>query len=43
MMDLGEPIQAALRPAEGMQPGDGPLHEPAEHPQPAAVLGVPRG
>src|SRR5262245_35479273 len=37
-LELREPIQAPAQPTEAVQPGDGPLHEPAEHAQPAAVL-----
>ena len=38
LLHLREPIQAAAQPAEGVQPRDGPLHVPAEHPQATAVL-----
>src|SRR5262249_44347933 len=32
-----KPIQATPQTPEGVQPGDRPLHEPAESPQPAAA------
>src|SRR5512135_1499133 len=42
LLDLREPVQPAPQPPEGMQPGNGSLHGPAEHTPPAAMLGVPR-
>src|SRR5579883_1954626 len=38
LLNLGEPVPPAAQPAQGLQPGDGPLHEPAEDSQPAAVV-----
>src|SRR5262245_37209124 len=43
LLDLREPVEPAPQPSEPMQPGDGPLHEPAEYAQPAAVLSVSLG
>ena len=40
LLDFCESIQATPQAAERMQPGNGPLHEPAELPQAAAVFGV---
>src|SRR4051794_37841147 len=43
LLKLGVAIQTTPQSAEGMQPGDGPLHEPTEHAQSTAVLGIPCG
>src|SRR5205823_9904274 len=43
LVDLREPIPATPPSAERMPPGNGPLDEPAEHPQAAAVFGIPCG
>jgi hypothetical protein len=40
LLDLREPIQPTPQPAESMQPGYGPLHEPTEHTQATAMLRV---
>src|SRR5437660_12784660 len=43
LLNLSESIQPTPQSAERMQPGDGPLHEPAEPPQTTAVLSLPLG
>src|SRR5438105_1488471 len=41
LLEFREAIQATPQPPEGMQPRDGPLHEPTELPQAAAMLPIP--
>jgi hypothetical protein len=43
ILNLGEPIQAPPQAAEGMQPGNGSLHEPAKNAKAAPVLRLTRG
>src|SRR5262249_532620 len=43
LVDLCASVQAASQPPERLQPGEGPLHDPAEHAPPAAVLPLALG
>src|ERR1700727_362426 len=40
LLNLGKSIEATPQTTKRMQPGDGPLHIPAELTQPAAMLGI---
>ena len=42
-MQLGSPLPAQPETAEEVQPGEGPLDDPAQAPKPRAVLGLAAG